>query len=135
MSDKKRTSISLDKDVYRFLKQADINQSGLINELVKEYRESENQQTAALQIQYEQKMEDGRQLQEQAERKFKQAEEIKELIEEHETQRSEELEQAVEVLSDKPPSVLVEDSQPVQYWSSEVDMEPSELINYIRSNT
>lgn len=135
MSDKKRTSISLDKDVYRYLKQADINQSGLINELVKQYRENEDQQTAALQIQYQQKMEDGEELQERAERKFKQAEEIKELLEEHQNQRSEELEQAIDVLGDKPPSVLVEDSQPVQYWSNELDMEPSELLNYIRSNT
>lgn len=135
MSDKKRTSISLDKDVYRYLKQADINQSGLINELVKQYRENEDQQTAALQIQYQQKMEDGEELQERAERKFKQAEEIKELLEEHQNQRSEELEQAIDVLGDKPPSVLVEDSQPVQYWSNELDMEPSELLNYVRSNT
>jgi len=135
MSEKKRTSISLDKDVYRYLKQADINQSGLINELVKQYRESEDQQTAALQLQYEQRIEDAKELEKRSERKYEQADELKELIDERQDQQSEQLEQAVNALADKPPSVLVEDSQPVQYWSDELDMEPSELLDYIRSNT
>jgi len=135
MSEKKRTSVSLDKDVYRFLKQADINQSGLINELVKQYRETDDHQTAALEILYEQKIEDAEEFEERANKKYEQAAEIKEMIDKRENQRSDKLQQAVDALADKPPSVLVEDSQQVQYWSDELDMEPSELLNYIRSNT
>jgi len=135
MSDKKRTSISIDEDVYRFLKQSDINQSGLINELVKQYRDSDDRQIAALELRYEQTIADAEELQDRAERKFSEAEEIKALLDEARSEQSDELQQALDALEGKPPSVLTPDSKPVVYWSDQLDMDPSELVDYVRSNT
>jgi len=133
MSDKKRTSISIDKDVYRFLKQSDVNQSGLINGLVKQFRDTDNQQIAALELRYEQKIEDAEELQERADEKFKQAEEIKELLEDAQNEQDTKLQQAVDALGNK--GRLTTDMKAVRYWSDETDMKPSELIDYVHSNT
>jgi len=135
MSDKKRTSISIDSDVYRFLKQSDINQSGLINELVKQYRDSDDRQVAALELRHEQKLAEAEELEERAERKFNEADEIKALLDDARSERTDELQQAVDALEDKPPSVLNPNSNPVEYWAEQVDMDPSELVEYIQSNT
>ena len=133
MNDKKRTSISIDADVYRFLKQSDVNQSGLINELVKQYRDSDDRQVAALELRHEQTLADAKELQERAERKFDEADQIKELLDEAQTAQNDTLTQAVEALSNA--GRLTPDKKVVQYWSDETEMEPSELIEYVQSNT
>lgn len=135
MSDKKRTSISIDTDVYQFLKQSEINQSGLINELVKEYRDSDNRQLAALELRYEHMMAEAEDLQERADRKFEEAAEVKQLIEAAEATRSDELTEAVEVVSNIQPRKRSVDNPAVQRWAEKVSMEPSELLEYVRSNT
>lgn len=135
MSDKKRTSISIDTDVYQFLKQSEINQSGLINELVKEYRDSDNRQLAALELRYEHMIAEAEDLQERADRKFEEAAEVKQLIEAAEATRSDELTEAVEVVSNIQPRKRSVDNPAVQRWAEKVSMEPSELLEYVRSNT
>jgi len=135
MSDKKRTSISIDTDVYQFLKQSEINQSGLINELVKEYRDSDNRQLAALELRYEHMMAEAEDLQERADRKFEEAAEVKQLIEAAEDTRSDELAQAVKVVSNIQPRKRSVDNEAVQRWAEKVSMKPSELLEYVRSNT
>lgn len=135
MSGKKRTSISIDEDVFRFLKQSEINQSGLINELVKEYRDNENRQLAALELRYKHAKADAEELQEKADRKFKEAEEIKELLDEAKLNQSNELDEAVDAIQDLPVHKREPDNLAVQNWADRVDMDPGELLEYVRSNT
>lgn len=135
MTDKKRTSISIDRDVFQFLKQSEINQSGLINELVKEYRDSDNRQLAALELRYEHMMAEAEDLQERADRKYEEAAEVKQLIEDAEDTRSQELEKAAEVVGNIQPRKRSPDNEAVKRWAEKVSMKPSELLEYVRSNT
>lgn len=131
MSDKKRTSITLDKDVFRYLKQSELNQSGLINELVKEYRDGQDQQTAALELRYEHMINEADELEERANEKRRQAEEIKKLIDEaKETQRVE-LQQAVEGVRNIRKHKRSPDNDAVQKWAKHADMEPEELLQHV----
>jgi len=58
-------------------------------------------------------------------------ERLESLLERQEEQQEDNLQKAVDVLSDKPPSVLQKDSQPVQFWADELGMTPETLIEKI----
>jgi len=131
MSDKKRTSITLDEDVYQYLKQSEINQSGLINELVKEYRNSEDRQVAALELQYERLISDAEDLEDRAEQKRQEAKEVKELLEEARHTEDERVEEAVQTLKAVPN--LTPDNPAVANWSEKTGLSPSELIDKVHS--
>jgi hypothetical protein len=129
--DKKRTSISLDRDVYEFLKSADINQSGLINELVKEYRDSDDRQLAALELRYEHTLAEAEDLQERADRKFDEAEEIKTLLESQREAAEDSLQEAIEGVRQIKPNQRSADNPAVEKWANHADTDPDTLLQYV----
>jgi len=133
MSEKKRTSISLDKDVYRFLKQSEINQSGLINELVKEYQNSEDRQVAALELQYERLSDEADEFEERAKKKRQEAAEVKQLLEEARNTDDHKVKEAIEALDGI--SELSPDNPAVTNWSEKTGLTPTELIERVSNNT
>jgi hypothetical protein len=131
MAEKKRTSITLDKDVFRFLKQSKLNQSGLINDLVKEYRDGQDQQTAALELRYEHMIDEAEQLEERANEKRRKAEEIKKLLDEAKQTQREELQEAIEGVRNIRKHKRSPDNTAVEKWAEHADMEPEELLQYV----
>jgi DNA anti-recombination protein RmuC len=131
MTDKKRTSISIDEDVYQFLQQSEVSQSGLINELVREYKNNDKKQVAALKLRHEHLIEEAEDLEDRAERKRDQAAEVEALIEEAEQQESEEMQQAREAIKEIPRRKFSESNPVVEHWADELDMTPTELINTV----
>jgi len=57
---------------------------------------------------------------------------LESLLERQEEKQKDKLSEAVEVLSDKPPSVLQKDSQPVQYWANELGVTPDTLLDKVK---
>jgi len=128
MSDKKRTSITVDPDVYEYLSQSEVNQSGLINELVKEYKDGRDRQVAALELRYRHLNQEREEHQEKAERKANQAQEVKELLEDARQSEMEGLDEAREVLGDIPDDALTEDNAAVQNWAGKLGLDESTLL-------
>jgi len=60
---------------------------------------------------------------------------LKSLLERQEEKEDSRLSEAVDALSNKPPSVLQPDSQPVQYWADELAMAPENLIAKIKEES
>ena len=131
MAEKKRTSITLDKDVFRFLKQSKLNQSGLINDLVKEYRDGQDQQTAALELRYEHMIDEAEQLEERAKEKRRKAEEIKKLLDEAKQTQREELQEAIEGVRNIRKHKRSPNNAAVEKWADHADMEPEELLQHV----
>jgi len=130
MSEKKRTSITVDPDVYEFLKQPDVNQSGLINELVKQYRDNQDRQVAALELRVEHLEEEAKRDRENAQRKQQQAEEIRELLQDARQTEQTKLQEARNALENTP---LKPDNPGVENWADKLDMSPTELIERLEN--
>jgi len=128
MTDKKRTSISVDEDVYQYLQQSEVSQSGLINELVREYKSNEQRQIAALELRHTHLIEEGEDLEERAERKFEQADEVKEVLEKKRTEEHELMADAREALAAIPDEKTTTDNPAVENWADKMELTPSELI-------
>jgi len=128
MSDKKRTSITIDQEVYEFLQQGQINQSGLINELVQRYRESKDRDVAALEQQRERLIEEAEELEERAETKRQHAANLEELIAEAKEHKQTDVDRAREALehTDKEP-----DNPAIKRWAEKLGMTPEKLINVL----
>jgi predicted CopG family antitoxin len=135
MSDKKRTSITVDEDVYEYLSRGEVNQSGLINELVKEYKRNDKRQIAALRTRYQELIGDAEEAAERAERKYAEAEEVQELIEEAKKGEVDGIEAAREALDGIPEDRVTEDNPAVQNWADKLGIAPSELVQQLQSNT
>jgi acetyl-CoA carboxylase alpha subunit len=131
MSDKKRTSITLDKDVFQYLKQSKLNQSGLINDLVKEYRDGQDQQTAALELRYEHMIDEAEQLEERANEKRRKAEEIKKLLDEAKQTQREELQEAVEGVRNIRKHKRSPNNKAVEKWADHAGMDAEELLQHV----
>jgi len=132
MSDKERTSITIDKDVYEYLSQSEVNQSGLINELVKEYKDNQNRQVAALELRYNHLIDEGEDLQDRAEDKFEKAAEVKELLEEAKGKDSKQLQEAIDALGSIPEEKLEPDNPAVQNWAAKLNMDEGSLIEKVQ---
>lgn len=135
MSDKKRTSISIDTDVYEFLKQPEVNQSGLINDLVKQYRDNNDRQVAALRLRYEHLVDEAEEAEERAEKKREQAEEIKQLLHDAEESESNGLSKARDALSGLEFEEADPDNPAVENWARKLDMTPQQLLKQLRNNS
>jgi len=128
MSEKKRTSISIDKDVYEYLRQEQINQSGLINQLVREYQTSNDRQVAALELRYEHLKDDVAQLRERLERKESQLSDVKELLEEARHAESELWQDCFDIFEGIRIEELEPDNPAVENWCGKFNMEPKEFL-------
>lgn len=126
---KKRTSISVDPDVYQFLQQPEINQSQLIQELVREYRENEKRQVAALELRLRQLEEDAENLEQRAQNKRQQAKEVAALLDDAQEAENEQLQEAREALSGINLQRVSPDNPAIENWASKLDMEPTALID------
>lgn len=126
---KERTSISVDPDVYQFLQQPEINQSQLIQELVREYRENEERQVAALKLRLRQLKEDAESLEQRAKNKRQQAEEVAALLDDAKEAESEQLQEAREAMSGLNLEEINSDNPAIENWANKLDMEPTSLID------
>lgn len=135
MSEKKRTSISIDRDVYEFLKQPEVNQSGLINDLVKQYRDNNDRQVAALRLRYRHLIDEAEEAEERAEKKYDQAEEIKQLLDEAEEAENDGLARAREALSGIDFDEADSDNPAVENWARKLDMTTQQLLTQLRDTT
>jgi len=133
MTEKKRTSITVDPAVYEFLKQPDVNQSGLINELVKEYKDNEKRQVAALKLRRDHLLQEATEAEETAEQKREQAAEVEALLEDARNAESDKLQQAREALSGIDDRDLSPENPAVQNWADKLDLSPEELLKQLRS--
>lgn len=132
MSDKERTSITVDKDVYEYLSQSEVNQSGLINELVKEYKDNQNRQVAALELRYNHLIDEGEDLQDRAEAKFEKAAEVKELLEDAKDKEPEQLQEAIDALGSISEEQLEPDNPAVQNWAAKLNMDEDTLLDKVQ---
>jgi hypothetical protein len=133
MTNKKRTSITVDPAVYEFLKQPDVNQSGLINELVKEYKDNERRQVAALKLRREHLLQEAEEAAETAEQKREQAAEVEALLDDARAAESEQLQEAREALAGINDRDLTPDNPAVENWADKLEMTPEELVDTLRS--
>lgn len=129
MTDKKRTSITVDKDVYQFLSQAEINQSGLINELVKEYRTNKDRQVAALELRYKHLKEEQEEHEEKAAKKAEQAQEVKDLLDDAKQAETKGIERARDALQGIDDSELTTDNPAVKNWAGKLGIDEATLLN------
>lgn len=128
MTDKKRTSVSLDPEVYQFLSQSEINQSGLINDLVKEYKDNEKRQVAALKLRYKHLVQEAEEAEDKAEKKREQAEEVRELLDDAESQETSEIKDVAEKLESVPKKP---ENPAVKHQANKHNMTPEELLERI----
>lgn len=135
MSDKKRTSITIDEEVYEYLKQSEINQSGLINELVKEYKRNDKRRVAALETRYQELIGDAEEAAARAERKYAEAEEVQELLEEARKGKVNGIEAATDALSEIPDERLTPENPAVQNWADKLGITATQLVQQLQSNT
>jgi post-segregation antitoxin (ccd killing protein) len=135
MSDKKRTSITIDEEVYEYLKQSEINQSGLINELVKEYKRNDKRRVAALETRYQELIGDAEEAAARAERKYAEAEEVQELLEEARKGNVNGIEAATDALSEIPDERLTPENPAVQNWADKLGITATQLVQQLQSNT
>jgi len=135
MSDKKRTSITIDEEVYEYLKQSEINQSGLINELVKEYKRNDKRRVAALETRYQELIGDAEEAAARAERKYAEAEEVQELLEEARKGNVNGIEAATDALSEIPDERLTQENPAVQNWADKLGITATQLVQQLQSNT
>jgi len=125
MSDKKRTSITLDEEVYEFLQQNEINQSGLINELVKKYRTNESRDIAALTEQRDRLLDEADELEGRAQSKRERASNITEMIDEAKNKESAQIRQAKDALCETPKEV---GNPAIEKWANELGISQQELV-------
>lgn len=128
MSDKKRTSITVDPDVYEFLSQSEVNQSGLINDLVREYKDNEKRQVAALRLRYQHLKREAEEARETAERKEEQAQDVKELLDEAESKETDKIQDVAEKLESVPKQP---ENPAVQHQAEKLGLTPEELLERI----
>lgn len=125
---KKRTSISVDEDVYEFLQQPQINQSKLIQELVREYETNEQRQVAALRMRLKHLNDDIEDMEGELQTKKKQRAEVKSLLNEAESDEIDGLQEAREAMKGIDESDLTENNPAVENWARKLDMSPSTLL-------
>lgn len=129
---KERTSISIERDVYEFLQQPEINQSGLIQELVREYKDNQDRQVAALEMRLkhlDQEIEDA---EERLSRKREQREDVRELLSEAKQEESAAVKEAKEAMDGISEDSLTPDNPAVKNWSRKLDMTPEALIEVLK---
>jgi len=131
MTDKERTSISVDKDVYEYLQQSSINQSGLINDLVRNYKDNEELQVAALELRYQHLIDEAEEHEERADRKREKAAEVKELLEEAKASGVDGIEDARDGLAGVPEGKLTPGNPAVQNWADKLGVTPTALLEQL----
>lgn len=125
---KKRRTVTLDGENNQFLKKHD-NASALVNDLVNQYRKGPGKQTAALELQIEQKQRERENAQQTVDRLDREIRELRELKTDFEKQEQTLLSDAKETLKDTPkdPNNLA-----VQEWADNLDMRPTELVEELQ---
>lgn len=129
---KERTTISVDSDVYEYLQQSDVNASGLIQELVREYRDNEKRQVAALKLRLKHLEREATEAEERAQRKREEAEEVRELLEEAAVEETEKMRDVREKLSGLDLSRIDAENPAIQNQADRVNMEPKALLQQLR---
>lgn len=121
---KETRSVSIDEENDEWLDEQD-NASTLVNELVTQARRSGGVDTAALDLQIQQKEREARLAEERAENLWNDAEQLRALKQEAERQEAADISEAVEALKGAP---LDEDNPAVVNWAGNLGMTPAELV-------
>jgi len=124
MSDKETRTVSLDKENHEYLKKED-NASAVVNELIEQLRQGGDRQTAALELQIEQKERELSEANGKVDRLERELAELRELRANYEQQEDAKLQRAIEVLE----GVEDDPENPgVQNWAGKLGMTPEELL-------
>jgi len=132
MSNKKRTSVSLNPRNASYLKEHD-NASKLVDDLVEKYREGDGSRDyAALELRLKQKREEREEVQRKLERVDQEIADIEELLSEWTADDRSDVREAIEKLSDTPRDP---DNPAVQTWAEKLEMTPARLVEILEDHT
>jgi len=124
MSDKERRTVTLDSENHEFLKKED-NASAVVNDLIEQLRQGGDRQTAALDLQIEQKERELSEAETTVDRLERELAELRELRANYEHEEDAKLERAIEALEGTPR----DPSNPaVENWAGRLGMTPAELV-------
>lgn len=127
---KERRTFSLDPENDRFCESHD-NASALVDDLLTQFRESGERQTAALDLQIKHKREEFEEKEREAKRVKGELEDLQRLRAEFEKQEDAEIQSAREALEGVPRDPT---NPAVENWAGKLGMTPQELIDEIDSN-
>lgn len=126
---KKNVSATVDEDVYEFLQQDHINNSGLINRCLREYMNTGGDVSAVRDLRIRQLEDEANDLESRAENKRERADELRQELQK--TEANEKTEQRKRVLEGAE-MIPADPSHPfVQQHADDVDMTPKELAEEI----
>lgn len=128
MTEKSRRSVTLDYENNQYLTEHD-NASALVNDLVEQYRTGPGKQTAALELQIQQKQRVLEDAEEKVARVRQEIQELRELKTSFEKQEQTRLSDARETLNETPKQP---DNPAIQRWAGELDMQPAELVEELQ---
>ena len=124
MTDKERTSVTLDVKNHEYLKKQD-NASAIVNDLVEQMRNGGDRHNAALQLQIEQKTREKEQAEKTVERLGREIAELKQLVAANEQHADAKLDEAIEALETTPRNPQ---NPAIENWAGKLGMTPTELI-------
>jgi len=128
MSDKERRTVTLDSENHEYLKKED-NASAVVNDLIEQLRQGGDRQTAAIELQIEQKERELSEAEGKVERLERELAELQELRANFEHEEDAELERAIEALEGTPR----DPSNPaVENWAGRLGMTPAELVEELQ---
>lgn len=122
---KKRTSVSVDEDVYRYLQRDDVNASGLVNQLVRNYMIGPDDGLMMLRLREEQLRSEREELQDRLENRSQELQRIEERIGAVTADREEILNDAEDTFT---PSMLDPENPAVEIWADRLGVTPEEFI-------
>jgi len=124
MSDKERRTVTLDSENHEYLKKED-NASAVVNDLINQLRQSGERQTAALDLQIEQKERELSEAETTVDRLERELAELRQLRANYEHEEDAKLERAIDALENTPR----DPSNPaVENWAGRLGMTPAELV-------
>jgi chromosome segregation ATPase len=125
MSDKKRKAVTLDPENHEYLQQQD-NASAVVNDLVAQLRQGGDRQTAAIELQIEQKERELEEAEGKVDRLTRELTELRQLRATCEREEDARLEQADAALE----GAELEPTNPaVENWAGKLGMTPGELVD------
>lgn len=127
---KETRTVTIDPDVHEYLDKANVNASGLVNNLVKEYMEGSDADIAALDVQIKHKERELDSAKSEVNRVESELTELRELRNELQRETTSRMQEAADTLARTP---LETDNPAIKHWSGKLNMTPGELIEEIET--
>jgi predicted nucleic acid-binding Zn-ribbon protein len=129
---KKRTTISVDADVYEYLQQSEVNASGLIQELVREYETQNKRRVAGLELRLKHLENEIEATEAKLERKREEAEEVQELLKDARQTEKTKVEEVYEECRGIDYQSIDATNLAIQNHADNIGMEPEILLKQLR---